>query len=668
MSTDPGGAFQTEDETSSLTLPLTLVTVGYWAFILHYAYTFWLPQAQYAVLFVGGSLVVFTLNLATKAIVRDNRIELAWLATIGVVSVVGTVYASVFFWELYYHRPGVYFWYEYVVAAALIVAVSYLAYRSFGLAFLVVAGLTVLYGMTGQHLQGVFAHSGLSSTRIINIWVLNVRGFYGSITQIIATWVALFLLYTGLVQAYGAFGLILRLVKLAATRFRSGVAQFAVVASMIVGSINGSPSANSAMTGSVTIPMMKDSGMRKESAAAVEATASSGGQILPPVMGAAAFIMASLLGITYFDVVAAGIKPAAIFIVTVAIGVHYATLRSAPDGLDPQIDSVDPGARSAPRVGLDVLKFVIPFAVLVYTLGVAHWTVTTAAMATVLVQLVTGVVFPLAEHVYDRGDATGLVTTAKDVGSQTLEGFRYGAIILAPIAIIIALINAIVDVLGATGLPNALTLALMDLTGGSLLVAAVISMGICILLGMGMPSSAAYTIVAILVAPTFVEAFFLPDLAAHYFVFYSALLSFITPPIATAAVVTSGIAGANFWRTCLTAIRVSIVLFILPIAIVFNPVLVTGGFGIGAMIATGVIAAGAISVTHGVNYASTWGPNTFVDLLARGIYIAAGLIAMVYPQLMLSAAAVLVAALVFIVQYAMTIRLSLSRIADRTAS
>ena len=667
MSTDAGGAFQTEETKTSLTLPLTLVTIAYWAFIIHYSYTFWIPQARYAVVFVGGSVAIYTLNLATKALANGRRAELAWLTVMGTVTVIASAYVAIFFWDLYYHRPGVYFWYEYALALAFIAVVIYLAYRSFGLAFIVVAGLTVVYGLGGQHLQGVFAHSGLSGSRMVNIWVLNVRGFYGSITQIIASWVALFLLYTGLVQAYGAFDLILRFVRLAATRIRSGVAQFAVVASMIIGSINGSPSANSAMTGSVTIPMMKNSGMRSDSAAAVEATASSGGQVLPPVMGAAAFIMASLLGITYFDVVIAGLVPAVIFVVTVAIGVHYATLRSAPDGLEPQIDIAESEMRSGGRLTLDSLKFLLPFVVLVYTLGIAHWTVTTAAMATVIAQMLTGITFPLFETLYDRR-GNDLSSTLRSVSAQTLEGFRYGAIILAPIAIIIALINAIVDVLGATGLPNALTLALMDLTGGSLLFAAVISMGICILLGMGMPSSAAYTIVAILVAPTFVEAFFLPELAAHYFVFYSALLSFITPPIATAVIVTSGIAGANFWRTCLTAIRTSIVLFVLPVAIVFNPELVTGGFSFETLILTAVVTAGAIGITHGINYPTAWRDSRLFDLSSRGTYIGLGLIAMVYPNLTISAIAVAVALSMFIAQYAVSIRLSLEQIVKRTAS
>ena len=667
MSTDAGGAFQTEETKTSLTLPLTLVTIAYWAFIIHYSYTFWIPQARYAVVFVGGSVAIYTLNLATKALANGRRAELAWLTVMGTVTVIASAYVAIFFWDLYYHRPGVYFWYEYALALAFIAVVIYLAYRSFGLAFIVVAGLTVVYGLGGQHLQGVFAHSGLSGSRMVNIWVLNVRGFYGSITQIIASWVALFLLYTGLVQAYGAFDLILRFVRLAATRIRSGVAQFAVVASMIIGSINGSPSANSAMTGSVTIPMMKNSGMRSDSAAAVEATASSGGQVLPPVMGAAAFIMASLLGITYFDVVIAGLVPAVIFVVTVAIGVHYATLRSAPDGLEPQIDIAESEMRSGGRLTLDSLKFLIPFVVLVYTLGIAHWTVTTAAMATVIAQMLTGVAFPLFETLYDRRD-NDLSSTLRSVSAQTLEGFRYGAIILAPIAIIIALINAIVDVLGATGLPNALTLALMDLTGGSLLFAAVISMGICILLGMGMPSSAAYTIVAILVAPTFVEAFFLPELAAHYFVFYSALLSFITPPIATAVIVTSGIAGSNFWKTCLTAIRTSIVLFVLPVAIVFNPELVTGGFNFETLILTAVVTAGAIGITHGINYPAALRDSRLFDLSSRGTYIGLGLIAMVYPNLTVSAIAVVVALSMFIAQYAVSIRLSLEQIVKRTAS
>lgn len=659
MSNENTGAFVSVDSSTTLGKLFTIVAIVYWGIILAYALFPTIARAMFAVLFVGGSMVIYVCNELIKGRGELDRIETALLAGSGLIAVVGTAYLTIFFWDLFYHRPGVHFWYEYIVAVAMIAAVVYLAYRSFGIAFTVVAGVAVLYGLLGGSIPGLFGHSGLSVTRIADIWVLNISGFYGSISRIIAAWVALFLLYTGLVKAYGAFDLILRSVSFIASRSRSGVAQFSVIASMIIGSLNGSPSANSAMTGSFTIPMMKNSGMDAETAASVEATASSGGQVMPPIMGAAAFIMASLLGITYFDVLVAGLVPAAIFILAVGIGVHYGALRCAPDGLTPQIDS-DLKVRAGPKLAFDILKFLIPFFVLIYTLGVAQWSVTGAALVTVIAQLITGITFPFIETLFvDRG-ASGFGDATREVIADTIEGFRYGAVILAPIAIIIALINGIIDIIGATGLAGALTLALMDLTGGTLLIAAVLSMVICILLGMGMPSVAAYSIVAILVAPTFVEAFLIPDLAAHYFVFYSAILSFITPPIATAAVVTSGIAGSNFWKTCFNAIRISLVLFVLPVTFLYNPALVVGGLTAETFLTAGVVMLGAIFITHGANYTGQL-MNQIANYSVRAIYIAMGLVIMVYPNMTVSVGLIAVGTVMFVAQYASTIRVSVSQ-------
>lgn len=644
-----GNSFELEETATRLDRPLITLSLLYWAFILTYAITLWIPRPRYTIIFVGGSALVFIVNEASKSLATGNTRTTALLGGLGVITVASISYITAYFWPLFYERPGVYFTHEYVLAFLLVVTIAYLAYRAFGVAFLAVAGIITLYGFAGEFIPGIFGHSGLSATRLLEVYVLDITGFFGSISRIIAAWVALFLLYTGLIQAYGAFDLIMKGVSRVATWSRSGIAQFAVVASMIIGSINGSPSSNAAMTGSVTIPLMKESGLPAEAAGGVEATASSSGQLMPPIMGSAAFVMASLLGITYFDVVTAGLLPAVIFIVSVAVGVHYAVLRYAPEGLSPNIDLDVETEQSRTGLAFDILKFAVPFVVLVYTLGIAQWTIMSAAMTTVFIQIAAGYIFPVLKSFVTNGKALKSVLASSSM--QTLDGFRYGAIILAPIAIIIALITGIVDIINATGLPGSLTLALIDIAGGTLLIAAIMSMFICILLGMGMPSVAAYTIVAILVAPTFVESFLIPDIAAHYFVFYSAILSFITPPIATAAVVASGIAGANFWQTCFAAIRIAAVLFVLPIVFLYNPELfVAGGLGTQVLIAS-IILLGGIAITHGVNYPSNWGPNQIVDWGIRTIYVVGGLVVMVYPNVSVSLGILLIMFTMFVAQY-----------------
>ena len=219
------------------------------------------------------------------------------------------------------------------MAALFTLVVLYLTYRAFGAAFVGVVVVSIGYAYFGASIPGLMGHSGIGGRQIVNVLALEFDGFFGSITQIVAAWVALFLLYAGLMRGYGAFDLIMRLSFKTAKYLRSGVAQSAVVSSLIVGSINGAQTANAAMTGSFTVPLMKNSGMEGESAGGIEAVASSGGQIMPPVMGAAAFVMASLLtGVGYVDVLIAGIVPALVFYVSVAIGVHYMAVGQLPEG------------------------------------------------------------------------------------------------------------------------------------------------------------------------------------------------------------------------------------------------------------------------------------------------------------------------------------------------
>lgn len=663
MSSGNESAFELGDAETVLNKPLTALTLLFWVFILVYAATLWMPQPRYGVLFVGGSMLIYILSESVTALDEQNRTDLLILLVCGAITIICTSYVYVFFWELFYERPGFHFSYEYAIAVALVLAVTYLSYRAFGVAFAVVIGAIVLYGYAGPFIPGIFGHGGLSSSRLLGVLVLDITGFYGSVTRIIAAWVSLFLLYAGLIRAFGAFDLILRLAAKAANRSRSGVAQFALFASVIIGSINGSPSANAAMTGSFTIPMMKDSGLPDRVAAAVEAVASTTGQITPPIMGAAAFVMASLLGISYVEVLIAGILPAIILISTVSIAIHYTSIRNLSSSIDTNSDWVPDNPRTHRMLVFDGLKFLIPFGILIYTLGVAQWTIMTAAMITSLAQLVTGLGFPVIEDLFTgRGFQSETVVAIFD---DTIEGFRYGAIILAPIGIIIALINGVIDIIAATGLPGVLTLAILDFAGGVLLIAGIICIFICILLGLGMPSVAAYTIVAILVAPTLIEGFLVADIAAHYFVFYSAIIAFITPPIATAVVVASGVAGSDFWRTCLTAARISAVLFVLPLVFLYNPAIVGEGPITEMVTVSFIVILGGATIIHGLNYPGKWGPNRVVDSGFRTVYVIIGVSVMVYPDVMVSIAALAVAGLLFVSQYFDDLRTSVGQIAGR---
>ncbi|WP_254538473.1 TRAP transporter permease [Halomarina litorea] len=627
---------------------VTLFAAVFWMRVVWYAFSQEAPRAKYGAVFLGGGILIYVLKELYE-LDGEKRLERLGLWATAAVGVGFSGYVWLNYNVLETQRIGYALEHEYAMGALFTLAVLYLTYRAFGTAFLAVVLVAIGYAFFGASIPGLMGHGGIAGRQIINVLTLEFDGFFGSITQIVAAWVALFLLYAGLMRGYGAFNLIMRLSFKTAKYLRSGVAQSAVVSSLIVGSINGAQTANAAMTGSFTIPLMQNSGMKDESAGGIEAVASSGGQIMPPVMGAAAFVMASLLtGVGYVDVLIAGIIPALVFFVSVAVGVHYMAVKQLPEGgidIESRLADLDETYHPA----IEAVRFGVPFAVLLYTLGVAQWTVLSSALYTCGVMVLTGAGIPIVLSLFDDESSVG--GSAVDALVDTVSGFKFGAITVAPIAIIIAAVNGIVDLLNATGMPGKLSLALVGIAGGAMLLTTILAMIICLILGLGMPTVAAYTIVALLIAPTLTGQFAVPELAAHFFVFYAAILSGITPPIAIAVVVTAGIAGSNFWRTSLEALKLALPLFVLPFTFIYNPEIVTGGFSLFTVQSGVLVLLGAVSIIHGLNCAARpFGLSAPLSYGVRTVYVALGVVAMVYPGTMVRVGALVVAIGLFGVQ------------------
>ncbi|QFU84658.1 TRAP transporter permease [Natronorubrum aibiense] len=618
---------------------VTALAIITWVWVLYYAFTQRMDRILFTVIFLGAIIVVYLGNELIEAYREERRLELVGLALSTVVTIVTTVYMTVFYDTLLSIRVGTALPREYAIAIAFVLVILYLSYRAYGFTFLAVIVGALLYGLYGDLAPGILRHGGFSLNRTANIMVLDFQGVYGSISRIIATWVALFLLYAGLMRGFGAFDLIMRVALRMATYIRSGIALSAVTSSIIIGSITGSQAANTAITGSFTIPLMKETGMKSETAGGIESVASTGGQIMPPIMGAAAFVMASLLGITYLEVMVSGIVPAVVFYGSVVIAVHYKGIGQLEGKtIDIDVESQFDERMSTREFAIQCLRFGIPFAVLVFMLGVLQYTVLTSALYTIIVMLVTGFGFPLVQTALE-GESL-----QREFGSllgDTAIGFREGAMILAPIAIIIAAINGVVDVFEASGIPGVLSLALLDISGGVMLYAVILAMIISIILGLGMPTVAAYVIVASLIAPALIQQFFVPDLAAHFFVLYAAILSGLTPPIAIAVVVATGIAESNFWRTAHEALKISAPIYVLPFAFIYNPEIVVGGWGTETFVSGFIALLGAFGIAHGLNYHGTFfHESPAVKFPIKGVYFVLGVLAMVYPNMVVRLACV----------------------------
>ncbi|WP_331234328.1 TRAP transporter permease [Natronorarus salvus] len=640
------------------------VTVGalvFWAIVL--AWIRWgqgsIARNRYAVVFLGGILVLYLMHEAVDSLSEGDLLDLLILVACGAVMVVASVYIYTDYEAFYIRRQGWAHDYEYRLAWLVIAVILYLTWRAYGNVFLALIGGVMLYARFGNYVPGLFGHSGIETNFMLQMLITDLAGFYGSLTQLTAAWIAPFLLYAGLLFAYGAFDLILRIAIVSAKYIESGVAQTAVIASAIIGSINGSYAANAGMTGSFTIPTMMDAGLSGRTAAGIEGTASTSGQVLPPVMGASAFVMASVLGIAYIDVVIAGLIPAAILVISILVAVHYTSVNEIggqsmdfEDYFDEEMTRNDKLVQS--------VRFGVPFAVLLITLGYLQWTVMTSALYTIVAMVGLGVAIPVAQTAYEvsngqRGArvelderwSTGVRSrvasvrrnsvfdTLVDEVGNTIHGFRRGAVILAPIAIILAAVNGVVDLLGTTGVPSRIAIMLMQLSGGILIVAVIFGMGVCIVMGVGMPTVAAYVIVSTLVAPTFINVFEIPELAAHYMVFYAAVMAGVTPPVAVAVVVASGIAGSNFWRSCASAITIAAPLFVLPISFIYHPEIVSTAIGPQSLISGLLILLGAITIIYGLNY--PFPHSRWVTLPLRAVLFALGAFVMIYPSWVLKA-------------------------------
>lgn len=651
------------------------ITIGallFWGIVLFWASSpGTLSRAQYAVVFLGSVLVLYILNEAVGSIEDGDDLDLLILVACASVMIVACAYLFTNFEAVYQQRQGRALEHEYHLAWLVVAVILYLTWRSYGKIFLGLVVGAILYALYGWMLPGIFGHAGIDTRYMLQVLITDLGGFFGSLTQLTATLIAPFLLYAGLLFAYGAFDLILRVAIASAKYIESGVAQTAVLASAIIGSVNGSYAANAGMTGSFTIPTMIDSGLRPRTAAAIEGTASTSGQVLPPVMGASAFVMASFLQIAYVDVIAAGLLPAAILVASIVIGVHYTSIREV-GSQDLQFDDLFDNRLTRGDKLVEGIRFGIPFVVLIALLGVLQWTVATSALWTIATMIGLGIATPVLQSIYavvtgrrsatvelddrpsPRSPRLRSVRRSRIVDSlvtelgNTVAGFRRGAIILAPIAIILAAVNGIVDLLMVTGTPSKIALMLMDISGGVLFIAAILGMLVCIVMGIGMPTVAAYVITSTLVAPAFVNDFGVPELAAHYMVFYAAVMAGVTPPVAIAVVVAAGIAESNFWETCATAMTIAAPLFVLPLSFIYHPELVSTALGLQSLVTAGAVLLGAVTIIYGLNYPFYFDRQYTIPIRFGLFWL--GAFIMVYPALFAQVAGIAVFALVFIAE------------------
>lgn len=468
------------------------------------------------------------------------------------------------------------------VAVTLLVVVLEMARRSISWPLPTLAALALLYGLFGEHIPGEFGHAGLPLSSFLGTLTIAEGGIWGKLTGISVSVVAIFVILGAVLNAGEAGQGFMNLAHAAAGRLTGGAAKVAVLSSAFFGSISGSASANVASTGAVTLPAMRRLGYPPAFAGAVEAVASSGGQIMPPLMGAGAFVMVELTGTPYGDIMLAAILPAVLYFATVWMGISAFASRFDLRPVDR--DSL-PSRRD---LVVTSAFFAVPFVVLLERMFIGGYTPQYAASAAILAGVALTLIGSDLRISLPRALAR-METACVESGRQ-----------IALIASIILCASIIIGVLGMTGLGVKVTSFILAGAQGSLWMALGLTALACLLLGMEVPTTAAYIICVSVAGPALAEMG-LPLLSAHLFVFWYALLSTITPPVCGAVFIAAGIVGANWLSVALYAMALGLGLYIIPLAMVANPGLIALGLAPwGAALAFVKVGGGLWLLTSGV--------------------------------------------------------------------
>ncbi len=464
-----------------------------------------------------------------------------------------------------------------IVGVIGILVVLEAARRTTGLAIPIIASSFALYGYFGKYVPGFFSHRGFTLTDITRYVFYGQDGILGTALGVMTSYVYVLFIFGSLLQVTGAGQFFLNLAISLTGRLRSGPAQGGVVGSSLFGSISGSAVANVVGTGTFTIPLMIKSGYTPQFAAAVEAVASSGGQLMPPVMGAAAFLMAEILSVPYLTVVKAALIPALLYYITLFAAVHFEASRL---GLQPIPKAERPKLKKLlKRDGL----FLIPLLVLITILVMGYSPARAAMSAIFLIFVVAFIIRKPTRFKFDL--------VLKSVENSAMSSLScWGA--MSAIGVIIAVVSM-------TGFGTKFAEVVMQVAGSSLLFALVLTMLASLVLGMGLPTVACYILLGIICAPGLVKLG-VPLIAAHLFIFYYGIISAITPPVALASYVASGIADCSPVKASYQAIKLGITAFIIPYFFIYSPELVFIGSGLGIFRAFVTAAIGVIALAVGI--------------------------------------------------------------------
>ena len=434
--------------------------------------------------------------------------------------------------------------------------------RAIGLPLVIIAICFLLFSYFGRYAPEIISHGGLSLNRLVGFQWLDQEAIFGIPIGVSVDFIFLFVLFGALLETAGGGKYFLDLAFAMVGKMRGGPAKAAILGSGMTGLISGSSIANTVTTGTFTIPIMKKTGFSKEKAGAIEVSSSVNGQIMPPVMGAAAFVMASFIGVTYFEVVKHAFLPAIISYIALFYISHLEALKLNLKGME------DADVPNLKKTFLSGLHFLIPIFVLIYMLVYLRFTASYSIFYATISLILVNLVYLLIKNSFSK-DAL------KIWFNQTIVGFEKGALNMVGVGIAIATAGIIVGAVGSTGLSTNLIIVIESIAKDNVTILLFLTIILCLLLGMGLPTTANYVVVASLMATVLVDVgnasgFIFPLIAVHLFVFYFGLMADVTPPVGLASYAAAAISGGDPLRTGLQAFWYSLRTGILPIVFLFN--------------------------------------------------------------------------------------------------
>ncbi|WP_059104503.1 TRAP transporter permease [Shouchella shacheensis] len=519
-------------------------------------------------------ILVFLLYPPFKKAAKNQTIP--WYDVLFAASALSTTVYIMYAYDDLVQRGGLPNTVDLIFGTILIVLVLEAARRLTGWGLPALAILFLLYGLFGRELPGIFRHRGYEWQDLVNFMYVTTEGVYGTAIGVSATYIFLFILFGAFLQKSGMGQFFNDIALAIAGQTRGGPAKVSVIASGFLGSINGSAIANVVTTGAFTIPLMKKIGYKKNFAGAIEASASVGGQLLPPIMGASAFIMAEIIGIPYGQIALAALLPAVLFYLGVIVQVH---IRASKEGLKGISKDNLPLVREVLK---DRGHLIIPLIFLLYMLFFSGRTIIFSAFLTILVTIAVAMVRK----------------TTRMSGWDLLEALENGAKTALGVAVACATVGLVVGVATLTGFGLNLANAIVTLGGESLFLTLLFTMVTCIVLGMGLPSIPTYIITATMAAPALVQLGIEP-LVAHLFVFYFGIFANITPPVALASFAAAGVSGGQPMQTGFISMKLALAGFIVPFLFVYNDalLLINTSLGEGIVVAlTSVLGVSLLAV------------------------------------------------------------------------